>query len=208
MIPNGVDKDLFYPREKDPDYLIFCSNPNRGFDRLPLIYAATKARLGRDIKMRAYSNGSVLHPNEAHDPTYALDYKTCQEAGIEVLDPIPQVQLAEQLGRAGAMVLPTKYPEICSNAILQSLASGTPVFSTGNIGSAPEWIKHGKNGMLTQFQPHDYMVYQVEMVRNLLKVLTNPRWHRKMMYKAAQTKGILTWKQVISLWNKMLSRLS
>lgn len=207
-IPNGVDRQLFYPREKDMDYLIFCSNPNRGFERLPLIYDAVKMRLNGNIRMRAYSNSKILHPNETDDPSYSLDYKRCQEVGIEVLDPIPQVKLADELGKAAAMVLPTRYPEICSNAVLQSLASGTPIFTTGNIGATPEWVRHGKNGMLTKYQPHDYMVYQLEMVRNLVNILSNPRIHRKMIRKAAQTNGILTWKQVIKSWNKMLNRFS
>jgi glycosyltransferase involved in cell wall biosynthesis len=148
-----------------------------------------------------------LHPNECKDDSYALNYKTCEEAGIEVLDPIPQTQLGEELGKASAMVMPTIYPEICSNIILQSLTSGTPVFTTGHLGATREWVKHGKNGMLTEFQPYDYMVYQMEMVRNLVKVLNNPRVHRKMMMKAAQTRGIYTWKQVANMWNKMINQL-
>ena len=215
-IPNGVNRELFYPREKDLNYLIYASAPNRGVDRLPLIYAATKTKTKLPIFMKAYTNMAVLHPNESKsdiygihkDDGYGVHYEKCGEAGIEVLDPIPQCQLAEELGKASAMVLPTIYPEICSNSILQSLVSGTPIFTTGNVGSAPEWIKHGKNGMFTRYQPHDYMIYQMEMVRNLIKVLSNPRVHRKMMMKAAQTKGIYTWKQVVNLWHKMITRLS
>jgi glycosyltransferase involved in cell wall biosynthesis len=204
-IPNGVNKQVFYPRPKDADYLLYISNPDRGLNRLPLIFEATQTKLNRPITMRAYSNSKLLHPNE-HDSHDGLDYKRCEEVGIKVLDPIPQSQLAEELGRAGAMVLPTNYPEICSNAILQSLASGTPIFTTGGLGSAPEWIRHGKNGMLTEFMPHDYMVYQLEMVRNLTTVLSNPRVHRKLMNKAAQTKGIYTWDQIVQQWHRMLCR--
>lgn len=208
VIPNGVDRDLFYPRVKDPNYLIYISAPNRGVDKLPLIYAATKSKTGLPLKMRAYTSMARLHPNEGTDDNYNLHFLTCQEAGIEVMDPIPQVQLAEELGRAGAMIMPSTYPEICSNSVLQSLASGTPVFTTGNLGATPEWVQHGKNGMLTQYQSHDYMVYQVEMVRNLVNVISNPRIHRKMMMKAAQTKGIYTWKQVGQQWHRMVSKLS
>ena len=206
IIPNGVNTEVFYPRVKDLDYLIYISNPNRGLERLPLIYEATRTRLRRDIRMRAYSNGAVLHPNEGEDNN-ELKYKSCLEAGIELLDPVPQPELAEELGRAGAMVLPSSYPEICSNAVLQSLASGTPVFTTGNLGATCEWVRHGRNGMLTQFQPHDYMVYQLEMVRNLVNVLSNPRIHHKMMMKSAQSKGIYTWKQVAKMWNRKLNQL-
>lgn len=206
MIPNGVDKDLFYPRKKDPDYLLYISAPNRGLRRLPLIYEAVKSKLGRNIRMRAYSNGAVLHPNEGPD-TFTEVYEAVAASGVEVLDPVPQSLLAEELGRAGGMVLPTDYPEICSNSILQSLASGTPVFTTGGIGSAPEWIKHGKNGMLTQFQPYDYLIYQLEMVRNLSEVLDNPRLHRKMQKKAARTKGIYAWQEIVKQWHRKLTGL-
>jgi len=205
-IPNGVNTGIFYPRQKDPDYLIYISNVNRGLERLHLIFETAKAKLGRNIRMRAYCNGSILHPNEGEDHN-ELKYKSCQESGIELLDPVPQPQLAMELGRAGAMILPTSYPEICSNAVLQSLASGTPVITTGGLGATCEWVRHGKNGMLTQFQPHDYMVYQLEMVRNTVNLLSNPRVHRKMMMKAAQTKGIYTWDQVVKQWHRMLKKL-
>src|SRR3990167_10438182 len=36
MIPNGVDKTLFFPRPKLPGFLIFASAPNRGLKKLPL----------------------------------------------------------------------------------------------------------------------------------------------------------------------------
>lgn len=207
VIPNGVDKEVFYPREKDPDYLIYISNPNRGLERLPLLYEATRSRLRRDIRLRAYSNGAVLHPNEGEDHN-ELKYKSCQEAGIELMDPVPQPQLAEELGKAALMVLPSNYPEICSNAVLQSLACGTPVITTGGLGATCEWVRHGKNGMLTHFQPHDYMVYQLEMVRNLVDVLSNPRLHRSMVRKAALTRGIYTWKEIAGMWHRMLRKLS
>jgi glycosyltransferase involved in cell wall biosynthesis len=206
VIPNGVNKELFYPREKTPDYLVYISNPNRGLERLPLIYEATRTRLRRDIRMRAYSNGAVLHPNEGEDHN-ELKYKSCQEAGIELMDPVPQHELAEELGKASAMVLPSNYPEICSNAVLQSLACGTPIFTTGRLGATPEWVRHGRNGMLTHFFPHDYMVYQLEMVRNLVEVLNNPRLHRQMIRRAALTRGIYTWDQIVQQWNVMLKKL-
>lgn len=203
-IPNGIDKETFYPRTKNFDYMIYISNPNRGLERLPLIYEAIKTKLKRDIKLRAYSNSAILHPNEHDDPGYNLKYKKCVEAGIELLDPIPQKQLAHELGTAGIMILPTQYPEICSNAVLQSLACGTPIITTGNLGSACEWIKHGKNGMLTKFYPHDYMIYQLEMVRNTIYIMQDNKLHKKMSHKAAKTKNINSWPQIVKKWDQML----
>lgn len=206
LIPNGVDRKTFYPRPKNPDYLIYISAPNRGLKELPLLYEATQSRLKRPLKMRAYSNLAKLHPNEGPD-NFLPDYKSCAEAGIEVMDPIPQHELAVELGQAAIMVLPTNYPEICSNAVLQSLACGTPVITTGNLGATPEWVKHRKNGMLTEYQPSDYMVYQLQMVRNMVEVMDNPKLLARMQRNASTTRGIYSWQIIGRMWNKFLSRL-
>jgi len=209
LIPNGVDKKLFQPRAKGNGFLIYASAPNRGLKRLPLIFEAIKSRVSGAVFMRAYSNMGKLHPGEVLDAEkdgYSLDYKNAMDAGIEMYDPIPQEKLAVELGQAGLMILPTDYPEICSNIILQSLACGTPVITTGNLGSAGEWIKHRKNGMLTKYHPVDYMVHTIEIVRNAIEVLNNRNLHEKMIRNAAKTK-ILTWEQVGQKWHKMIGGL-
>ena len=208
-IPNGVDKSRFYPRENDLSYLIYASAPNRGLRRLPLIFQAIKNRAERAIYMRAYSNMAAQHPNEVRNGDrdgWQEIYHTIRESPVELHDPVPQHELAEEFGRAGLMILPTEYPEICSNTILQALASGVPIVTTGNLGSAGEWIKHGRNGMLTQFLPTDYMIHQLEIVRGALEILNNEPLHLRMIRDAVNTK-ILTWEEVARKWDKMFRRL-
>jgi glycosyltransferase involved in cell wall biosynthesis len=209
LIPNGVDKKLFYPRDKARGYLIFASAPNRGLKRLPLIFEAIRSRVEGPIFMKAFSNMKALHPNEVRsgeDDGFSMSYKSCREVGIDLVDPVPQRELAEELGSAGLMILPTDYPEICSNIILQSLASGTPIITTGGVGSAREWIKDGVNGRLTRFQPIDYMIHSVEIVRMAVEVLNDERLHRRLIKGALQTK-IETWEAIGAKWEKMLNRL-
>lgn len=209
LIPNGIDKSLFYRGgSKDNKFLIFGSAPNRGLKRLPLIFDAINARVKGPLKMKAYSNMAKMHPNEAameHD--YALEYETINKSAIKLCDPVPQIMFARQLQIAGLMVLPTDYPEICSNTILQSLACGTPVITTGKLGSACEWVKHKKNGMLTKYQVHDYMVHTLEMVRNAVWVLENNDRHAEMCENAAKTK-ILSWEDVGEKWGRMFRKLN
>lgn len=202
LIPNGVDKEIFYPRQKT-DTLIYASAPNRGLDKLPLILDAIRTRIGRDIELRAFSNLAKLHPNEGDD---RFDYKTIEESSVSLFDPVSQAALSNHMGQASAMILPTPSPEICSNCVLQSLASGTPVITTGNIGSVPEWVRHEKNGMLTKYGPPDYMVHTVEMVRNAVKVLESDKLHQKLIRGASRT-NVLTWKEVGKKWERMISRL-
>ena len=205
-IPNGVDKNIFYPRIKDLGYLIYASAPNRGLKRLPLIFDAIQARVKRHVYMRAYSNLAKLHPNEVDEKDDLSDtYNAVKESKVKLCDPIPQSSLAEELGRAGLMILPSAYPEICSNVVLQSLASGTPIITTGNLGSSGEWISRS-NGALTEWKPHDYMAYTLNVVRESVRILEDEKLHRKLIGNAANTK-IHTWDEIGGLWQKMLMKL-
>ncbi len=209
LIPNGVDKTVFYPREKDLGYLIYFSHPNRGLSKLPLIASAISAKADRHIKFRAYSNARTVYPSESPDESDhgdQYDLPTFDDSGVlEVLQPLTTPRIAEEVGKAGLCVLPTGYPEICSNSILQALASGTPVVTTGGIGSAPEWVKHRKSGMLTEFQPGDYMVHTAEIVRSAIEVLNDEKLHRKLIRGAANT-AMLEWQDVGARWERLLSR--
>ena len=205
LIPNGVNKRLFHPREKDYDVMIYASAPNRGLEQLPLIHDAIRSRVGRPVRLVAFSNLGALHPNEVgKGDTY--DYKAVRESSVELHDPVPQDVLAGRLGQAGLMILPSGYPEICSNIVLQSLASGTPIITTGGLGATPEWVRHRSNGMLTQFLPGDYMIHVVEMVRNAVEVLENRRLHDRLIRNAARTQ-IYSWQEIGAQWERMLNRV-
>ena len=67
QIPNGVDKDLFYPRKKELGYLIYASAPNRGLEHMPLIGETIIEAADRDVYCKCFSNLSVLHPGEGQD---------------------------------------------------------------------------------------------------------------------------------------------
>ncbi len=204
LIPNGVDIELFRPRRKDSDLLVYASAPNRGLSRLPLIVDAVRERVSSTLRLEAYSNRAKLHPSEGVDD-YAPVYETVREGGVDLRDPIPQDGLADVLGRAAAMVLPTEYPEICSNVVLQSLASGTPVVTTGGLGFVPEWVKHRRTGWLTRWSPRDYMTHTMEMVRGLEWLLSNPTRLARAQRRAART-PVWTWEQVGEAWRRYLNR--
>ncbi len=203
-IPNGVD-EIFYPREKKLDYIIYFSHPNRGLKKLPLIFDAIKSRTRTSLYMNAYSNGS-MYPNEGemddHCDEFFLDYQDAQSDGLTLKAPLPSVELAEQVGQAGLCIMPTGYPEICSNSILQSLASGTPVVTTGGLGSAHEWVNN-RNGLLTKYRPSDYMTHSAEIIRGAAEILNDEKLHRRLIRSAAKTR-IYNWKQIGEKWKKLL----
>ena len=205
FIPNGIDKNLFYfdPLEKDPDYLIYASAPNRGVQKLPFIFDGIQAAMPeRQLRMNAYSNMSKLHPGEAD---YEIDYKEFEESSVVLLDPVPQHEFAQELRKASLMILPTSYPEICSNTVLQAIACGTPIVTTGSLGATNEWVKHKKTGMLTMWQPQDYMIYWLEIIRYAKEILSNRKQHEKMMLKAAKTR-ILSWEENGEFWKRLIKK--
>lgn len=206
-IPNGVAKTLFYPRLKDLNYIIFCSAPNRGLGKLSLIFEALKAKMpDRNLYLRAYSHMETLHPRDEDD--YTDEYERAKMVGIDLRKTVPQTQLAEELGNASLIIIPTEYPEICSNTVLQALASGVPVITTGGIGSNREWVSHGHNGYLTEFQPCDYLICYLEMVRYAIDLLSNPRKHQKLIRQAPLSRGLYTWMEIGKKWHKMLKKIS
>lgn len=220
FIPNGVNKDIFYPREKDLNYLIFASAPNRGIDRVGFFYEALKSRMP-SLYCKAFSDMKTMHPQDAigkpkfddyfekhegWEDLYASQYKGLEAVGVQRPGCVPQPQLAEELGRAGLMIVPSNYPEQCSNTVLQSLACGTPVVTTG-IGGNVEWVKHEWNGMLTKFHLEDYMAYHKEFFRHCWKVLSDPKLHRQLIKNAPKTKNLFTWEEIGQKWARMLRSL-
>lgn len=208
IIPNGVD-DSKYGRHlvnKRQDKVIYFSHPNRGLSRLPLIADAVNARVKREIEFVAYS-GECMYPNEHgfsnDDNEFSLNYSESNHLKIE--KPINSRLLSDKIKSSSLMIMPTGIPETCANTVLQSLACGTPVITTGNLGSMGEWVKHRKNGMLTNRIPNDYMIYTMEIVRNVVEVLENPELHRKLIKGAFRTK-IHSWDEIGRKWEKLITR--
>jgi glycosyltransferase involved in cell wall biosynthesis len=207
FIPNGVDKSIFYPREKDLETMIFTSAPNRGLVRLSLFHEALKNKVNPKLRMLAFSDMKTMHPAEGDlegtEDLYSAHYLPIAESGVELMGCRPQEEMAEYMGRAGLMLIPSGYPEQCSNSVLQALASGTPVITTGGLGATPEWVKHGYNGMLTRFHLEDYMAYHMNFTRIAMEILKNEKLHRKLIKNAPKTKGLFTWEEIGRKWVKM-----
>lgn len=207
IIPNGVDPSIYSPvKDRDFDKVVYFSHPNRGLSKLPIIADTVNAKLQRPIEFIAYSNKS-MYPNEKNidigDIEFKADYESDKHLKIE--QPITKLEMRDKIGNAGLMVMPTGLPETCSNSILQSLAFGIPVVTTGGLGSAQEFVKHRQNGMLTKRIPNDYMVYTHEVIKILCEVLSNKPLYSKLVRGAKNTR-ILSWLQVGQKWDKLISR--
>ncbi|WP_256943861.1 glycosyltransferase family 4 protein [Halobacterium hubeiense] len=114
VIYNGVDTEVFYPREtgSNEDFLLFVGDSERkGLSR-------------------------VLHSASQLDrPVYVIGPSNIDIDGVIALGRVSQSELARYYSQATATIHPAKF-EAFGNVILESLACGTPVVVSDRCGAA------------------------------------------------------------------------
>ena len=114
VIYNGVDTDLFYPRETAPDeeYVLFVGDSERkGLSRV--------RQFARQTDLSVYAVGDLSDA----------------EIALRTLGRVAPRQLAELYSGAVATVHPAAF-EAFGNVVLESLACGTPVATTSQCGAS------------------------------------------------------------------------
>lgn len=204
IIPNGVDKELFYPgdyNKRNPNLYITASAPVKGTLPLYTLFKNLK-RVNPDVDFRIYSSNK-LHGGP-DNPQHQAFLDKMEKEGAHIYAPVSQDVLAHLLRKAWCLLMPNSYPEICSNLLLQGLASGCPIV-TSNTGSNAEFITHNKNGLITtSYQPHDLYSWIIEYT-NLVFDLSNKVLHKKISENAPN--GVLSWEQIGEIWNAKLSEV-
>lgn len=197
-IPNPIDTNLFFPisqqeaREKlglpfDKTIILFgamgaTSDPRKGY--IHLAKALEMLELD-NIELAIFgTNDKVVHPKYN---THTLGFISKEE------------QLNLIYNAADVMIVPS-IQENLSNAIVESLAAGTPVVGF-NIGGNSDMIEHKKNGYLAEaFSPDD--------LANGIKFVVNQTTNELSL--AARSKIEITFnqdtvaQQYIDLYNEIL----
>jgi glycosyltransferase involved in cell wall biosynthesis len=114
VVYNGVDTDLFYPREVDGDdfYLHVGSGERKGVRRIIEFAKHT------DEKVVIIGNTEIPLPGNVENVNY-----------------VSQKELAELYSKAKATIHPANF-EAFGNVILESLACGTPVVASPRCGAS------------------------------------------------------------------------
>ena len=199
IIPNGVDKEMFFPAEDHDRHLFVCASaPIKGLYPLAFTWF-NLLRLDPKAELRIYSN-QALHDKENNSQMEA-QLKQLADGGANILAPIPQSDLAAVLRQARALLMPNHYPEICSNLILQAQASGTPVVTTA-IGSAPEFIVQRWSGMMTRLAPHDMFWWWKDFAERTIEVQTEDALYDTIHRRAPE--NVKSWDQIGALWLDLL----
>lgn len=201
IIPNGVDKSVFKRGDFDKrrtDLFISASAPVKGV--YPLEYAfSNMKRWNPRMEMRLYSSQS-LHELPNMDAHKTL-FKRIEAVGGQVLDPVPQKELAVVFQTATALLMPNHYPEICSNLLLQAQACGLPVIAS-SIGSAEEFIVHRETGMLTRRTPSDMFWWWKDFTKQCAAVYFEEGLRSDIAINAPL--HVPSWEDVGERWNALL----
>ena len=165
QLPNPIDTTAFAPFDKvearrlfnlpiDKKLILFgamnaTSDPNKGFQH---IFAALKAFSLENTELVIFGSSQPSIPLGFTQPVHYLG---------QLHD---NVSLIVLYNAANVMVVPS-LQENLSNAIMESLACGTPVVAF-NIGGNSDMIEHQKNGYLAQPFDTDDLAKAIEWVLN------------------------------------------
>ena len=153
VIPNGVNTDQFFPRDKDlcrkelglpTDGRLIVTVAHLGPRKGHLEALEAIARLPEDVRLVLVGGDPEGGKNErrlrGRIGELGLDGR------VLLAGPQPYARVPLYLCAADASVL-ASYREGCPNVVLESLACGTPVVAT-EVGAVPDLVDPGKNGQV------------------------------------------------------------
>jgi len=147
-IPNVVNTEVFKPRnssEKEKKTLLYLGDlePWKGIGSLIRWVRRNDSWANCEFKLRIIGQGSYLPYLLSLQKNHT---KFSNGISLEVLGPKTHDEIPAILNDSNALVIPS-YWEGMPTVVLEAMASGVPVISTG-VGDVPHIIKHRKTGFL------------------------------------------------------------
>lgn len=178
IIPNIVDEQLFPYRKKDKsDRLSLCSiRPytarNYANDlTVAFIEALSKKRYFKKLTFNLYGDGPLFE--EITEPLKRYENVHLHQAFV------PQHEIPDIHSRHGVFIGPTRH-DSQGVSIGEAMSSGlVPI--TNEVGGVPEFVEHGKTGMLA---PRDDVE---EMVKHFEYLYRHPRTFLEMSARASES---------------------
>lgn len=202
-LPNPIDTELFKPVDKDfsrellnlpkdKKIVLFgamnsTGDPRKGFAELSQALSMLKST---DIELVVFGSGKPLAPPDFGFPAHYLGHLS-DDLSLKIL-----------YSAADVMVVPS-LQENLSNAIMESLACGTPVVAF-NIGGNPDMIDHKQNGYLAvPYEPSD-LASGIDWVINSPEYRSLCNNAREKVVREFESSKVA--KQYMELYSRILSK--
>ena len=142
VIGNGVDLTIFDQAgtpERDPNKILWTSNPDRGLPIACKIFQEVRKRWP-DFELHVYGRAAVYGWDASVEAPY-MPLPADME-NVFLHEPLTKRSLARELKTAWAWFYPTYWPETYCIAALEAQAAGTPIISVP-FGALPETVEGG-----------------------------------------------------------------
>jgi glycosyltransferase involved in cell wall biosynthesis len=127
--------------DRDPDRLIWTSNPNRGLANAVRIFRQLRRRYPA-LTLHIYGR-SAVYGWGTEDPLHERFFlPDADEPGVVLHDPLPKPQLARELMKSWCMPYFSTWPETFSLACTEAQCAGVPVLATP-YGALPDTVRGG-----------------------------------------------------------------
>jgi glycosyltransferase involved in cell wall biosynthesis len=153
IMPNGVDRERFHPRDRDacrralglePGAYTFVFvgqlRPIKGLSTLIDAFAG----LGETARARARL--LIVGDGELREVLARTVRTRGLESCVRLVGPLPHEDVPQWIGACDCLVLPS-LTEGYPNVLVEALASGRPVIAS-RVGGIPEIVTDGRNGLL------------------------------------------------------------
>lgn len=123
----------------DDPSLVYSSTPFRGLDVLLQSFPTIREMFPR-IRLKIHSSMNIYGMGPERDAYQYLYSLARSLPGVDYLGPLPQQQLARSLQGMAAMAYPSTFRETSCIAVMEGLASGADIITTG-LGALPETLR-------------------------------------------------------------------
>lgn len=140
---DGVDTTQFTGfEERDPNRLIWISNPDRGLYIACKIFRDQILPRWPDLYLEVFGRYGVYGWPAETERVHMPPPTWLEDGSIRVREPLPHLGVARELMKSWALWYPTFWPETFCMAALEAQCAGTPVV-TSLAGALPETVKGG-----------------------------------------------------------------
>jgi glycosyltransferase involved in cell wall biosynthesis len=183
VVPNGVDAQLFCPRERAPELV-----SNLGAKPVVLFVGEARQKKGLPILLEAFARCTRVVPEailvlvggvrREDRPMLEFFSKKYPAARIQALPSVPQAELVRYYRQAALFVMPSLH-EGLPNALLEAMACGCSIVAS-RVGGIPDLVRDGVDGLLV---PQGDVV---ALQQALLRVLAAPELAAQLGQRARE----------------------